>query len=77
MELGKFTEEDAKKAMELFKLISAKGSFNFTVTESLKFAQLMSWYNTLPKRLQEASATIKQVVELDEPVKKTKSRTKK
>lgn len=74
MDIGKFTEEDAKNAMDLFRLISTKAEFTFTMTESLKFAKLIAWYNTLPKRLQEASITIKQVVDTEEKPKKTRSK---
>lgn len=76
MDLGKFTEDDAKNAVELFKLISKCAKFEFSMSESLKFSKLMGWYNTLPKRLHEAVIEIKQVVDLEEPTKKSKAKKK-
>lgn len=69
---GSFTADDAKNALELFKLISSKGKFDLTVAEALKMAKLMTWYNSLPQRLQEASVEIKQVVSTEEPVEAKK-----
>ena len=75
MQLGTFTEEDAKNAMELFRLISTKAEFTFNTAEALKYAKLISWYNSLPKRLQESAIEVKQVVSTEEkPAKKTRTK---
>lgn len=77
MNIGTFSEQDAKNAMELFKVLSTKAKFEFTVAESIKFAQLMQWYNTLPKRLSESAVEVKQVVDTEETSnKKSKSKRK-